>query len=140
MIAEWIYDGKPLTGTEPFIQEYRAFVYVIINLKDGRKYFGKKRLQFTSHKKRKGRKHRIKVVKESDWISYWGSSDQLKVDIERFGANCFRREIIRFCRSLSESNYYELREQMINDVLLHPDKFYNAYVGGRISRKQLGIK
>jgi hypothetical protein len=56
------------------------------------------------------------------------------------GTENFSREIIRMCRSLSESNYYELREQMINDVLFKPEQYYNAYIGTRVSRKQLGVK
>lgn len=136
----WTYNGRCIDGTNEHVFGARAFVYVVTNLQDGRQYFGKKRLQFVSHKRKKGRRNRIKVVKISDWESYWGSNDQLKADIQRLGEDQFRREILRFCRSLSESNYYELKYQMDNDVLLHPDKFYNSYVGGRISRKQLGIK
>lgn len=137
---QWIYDGKPVTGTEPFFQDAKAFVYIIRNQKTGRSYIGKKRLQFTTHKRKRNRKTRIKVVKQSDWATYWGSSDELKSDIAKLGTKCFSREILRFCRSLSDANYHELREQMIKDVLLYPDLYYNAYVGSRISRKQLGIK
>lgn len=139
-MTEWIYDGKPFTGTEEFLKEFRAFVYVIRNEKSGKCYYGKKRLHFTTHKKLRHRKNRIKVLKESDWRNYWGSSSELLAEIQGLGTHCFNREILRFCRRLSESSYYELKYQMENDVLLYPDRYYNAYVGGRISRKQLGIK
>lgn len=134
----WLYNGFVLDET--MLTDFVAFVYRITNLKDGRVYIGKKRLKFTSHKKLKSRKRRIKVVKESDWREYWGSSEELQQDVSSLGEENFKREILRLCKSLSESNYYELREQMVNDVLLKPDLYYNAYCGGRISRRQLGVK
>ena len=139
-MGQWIYDGKFLEGSEDFLGQYKAFVYVITNLQSGKCYYGKKRLHFISHKKRQRRKNRIKVVRASDWLQYWGSSDHLQADIDRYGQDNFQREIVRFCRTLSESNYYELKYQMEHDVLLHPDKYYNEYVGGRISRRQMGVK
>ena len=139
-MTDWIYDGKPFEGDSEFLKDFTSFVYVIRDNETGKQYFGKKRLLFVRHKRSVRRKNRIKVIQESDWRNYWGSNDQLKLEIERRGTQCFTREILRFCRRLSESSYYELKFQMINDVLLHPDKFYNSYVGGRISRKQLGIK
>ena len=136
----WIYNGTPIDRTFELIQSSTAFVYSIRHLETGREYIGQKRLKFVSHKRKKGRVRRIKVVKESDWETYWSSSSKLKADVERFGEHKFVREILCFCRSLSETNYYELKFQMDKDVLLHPDKFYNEFVGKRISRKQLGVK
>jgi len=135
----WIYDGKNIDGTERFLTDYTSFVYRITNLEDNRVYFGKKRLHFIHHKRSVRRKNRIKIIKESDWKDYWGSNDNLKEDIKRLGEDKFLREILRFCRRLSEANYFELKYQMDNDVLFHPDRFYNSYIGTRVSRKQLGI-
>lgn len=135
---EWIYNGNPVSGIE--IVDFKAFVYCITNNTNGKRYFGKKRLQFVSHKRKIGRKNRIKTVKESDWKDYWGSSEKLLLDIKELGEDAFQRHILRFCKSLSESSYYELKFQMENDVLLKPEEFYNEYVGGRISRRQMGIR
>jgi hypothetical protein len=138
----WIYNGTDISSDVHIqaISESRAFVYCITNCLSNKRYFGKKRLFFTSHKRLKRRKNRIKVVVDSDWKEYWGSSDKLKADIEKFGKENFKREILRFCKSLSESSYYEIKYQLENDVLLYPDKFYNEYVGCRISRRQMGVK
>jgi hypothetical protein len=138
-MTDWIYDGNIVTDVQPYIEEgYKAFVYVILR-DDGKSYIGKKLLQFTTHRRRAS-KSRRKVIRESDWRDYWGSSSELQDDVARLGKDRFSRKIIRFCRTKSEASYYELREQAINDVLLKPDQYYNAYIGGRISRKQLGIK
>lgn len=134
----WLYHGTEVTDED--LEGFKAFVYVITNRHTGRMYIGKKRLQFTSRKRRQGRTNRVITKRESDWKTYFGSSDELKSDVAKLGQKNFRREIIRLCHTLSESNYYELREQMIHDVLLYPTKFYNSYVGSRISRKQMGIK
>ena len=137
-MTPWIYDGREITDED--LDGYKCFVYCITNLVDGRKYIGKKRLQFMSRKKVRGHKRKTRHYRQSDWRTYWGSSTELQSDISRLGTEAFSREIIRLCRTLSESNYYELREQMVNDVLFHPDKYYNSYIGTRVSRKQLGIK
>ena len=134
----WYYNGKEVT--DETLEGYVAFVYVITNLLDGRHYIGKKRTRFMSRKNVKSHKRKIKTYRKSDWQEYYGSSDELKSDVAHLGAENFSRIIIRLCRSLSEANYYELREQMVNDVLLKPQLYYNAYIGTRVSRKQLGVK
>lgn len=112
-----------------------GFVYCITNLKDGRAYIGKKLLWFKGHKRVKGRKRRI--LKESDWRTYNGSSLELQTDIEKLGEKNFKFEILRFCKSKGECSYYEAKFQLEQDVLLHPEKFYNSYVGCRIHRKHV---
>src|SRR5277367_2603450 len=94
---------------EAILKDYRSFVYRITNRIDGRVYYGKKRLQFTRHKRLKGRKNRIKVVTDSDWKDYWGSNEELKADVIRLGEDNFTREIVRLCKTLSEASYYELK-------------------------------
>lgn len=126
--------------TEPFLtapEEYLGFVYLITNLKTGRKYIGQKKFTFAKTKTVKGKKKKFRT--ESDWQLYYGSNPQLQEDVKALGAEHFLREILFLCKRKSEMNYIELREQMIADAIMKPLEFYNAYVGGRISRKQLGI-
>ena len=126
-------------------QDAIGFVYVISNLIDGRKYYGKKILKFkktsvrtvkiksTGLKKKK--KTRTQV--DSDWRDYYGSSDELKADIEKLGEENFKREIIRFCSSLTELGYYEAKIQFETDCLLNPSKFYNRWIMVRVRSAHL---
>ena len=36
-----------------------------------------------------------------------------------------------------EMSYLEMREQMVRDVLLKPNEYYNAFVGGKIHRNHV---
>lgn len=131
-MTDWTYNNEPLTEIP---EGYIGFVYLITNTVTNRKYIGKKNLFFSKTKQVKGKKKKYKA--ESDWKTYFGSNEELKNHVNIFGEDKFRREIIRFCKSKSEMNYYELREQMVNDVLLKENEYYNSYVGTRINRKQM---
>lgn len=129
----WLYNGKVFTSED--IQDNLGFVYVITNLKTSRMYIGQKKF-YKSKTFQKNGKRRRKMV-ESDWKDYYGSSQTLQEDVKAIGPELFYRNIIHLCKSKGEMNYLELREQVINDVLLN-DLFYNDYVGSRIHRKHLG--
>src|SRR5665213_568029 len=132
---EWTFLGRPIT--EDMLEGQIGFVYVIENLFNNRKYIGKKLLRFSKTKQVKGKKKKIKV--DSDWKEYFGSSEELKKDVENLGEENFKREILGFYRTKGLCSYYELKNQLQFDVLLHPDKYYNSYVGGRIHRSHLKI-
>ena len=91
-------------------------------------YIGSK--QFYSHttKRLPGRKNRKHTVKESDLQSYYGSCDELTADIERFGVDCFSREILMICNSKFELHYHEAKTQFDHEVLLKPDVYYNRNI------------
>ena len=136
-MRNWLYKGKAIQPGE--LEGKKAFVYLITNKKTGRKYYGKKRLQFTRTRKKPGKIRRTKTVKESNWRDYWGSSKELLADIEKYGEASFIREIVRICTTLGEASYYEAKLQFQHDVILYPDKFYNTFVGCRIHAKHLKI-
>lgn len=132
----WLYNGKEFEET--LIQNYYGFVYEIEHLETGKKYIGKK--FFWSSKilnKTKTRKRRKRVLVESDWKEYYGSSELLKKDIQEMGADKFRRTILYLCKSKGECAYMELYEQMVRQVLLKPNEYYNSYVGTRIHRNHV---
>jgi len=115
-----------------------GFVYQITNLKDGRKYIGQKKfLSRRSKKPLKGKKRRRITVVDSDWQDYWGSNKELQKDIEILGKENFSRVILYLAPSKAMMNYVELYHQVVTHSLLEPTRYYNEYVGGRISRKQL---
>jgi hypothetical protein len=132
----WIYDNEEFTSS--MIGDHIGFVYEITDLDNGMKYIGKKK--FWSKVTRpplKGQKRKRKSVKESDWMDYHGSSEQVKSLVEEHGRNRFKREILRLCNSLGEMNYFEMWHQMDRHVLLKPDQYYNAWVMGKIHRNHL---
>lgn len=128
----WLYNE--IEFTSEMIDDNVAFTYLITNLSTNKKYIGKK--LFTSSKSYQKNNKKKKKRVESNWKSYYGSSEDLKNDVAKYGKENFKREILRLCKSKSEANYYELREQMVQDVLLKPD-YYNSFVGTRINKKHL---
>lgn len=132
----WLYEGKPFSSDD--IDGNAGFVYEITDTLNGKKYIGKKKLSSTrTLKPLKGQKRKRRIVSESDWESYYGSSEEVKALVEEFGTQRFTRKILRLCKTTAETSYYELKEQVMNDVLLKPDEYYNAFVGGKIHRNHL---
>ena len=123
----WLFNGVEQTIVP---EGFQGFVYCITNLLDGRRYFGKKNYWFAKTKTVKGKKKRIKV--ESDWQDYYGSSEELKADIERLGAENFSREILHQCKTKGMLSYMELKLQMLYEVLERPTEFYNRQIHCRI--------
>jgi len=142
--TDWIYENVPATEINPLCC---GFVYCIENLIDGRQYIGKKKVFFqkTSQKTvtlKSGikKKKKIRSQVESDWREYYGSSDELKADVQKLGVQNFRRTILKYCFSLSELTYCEAAEQFSREVLLHPDRFYNKWIMCRIRSDHLNKK
>jgi hypothetical protein len=132
----WVYEGKPFSSDD--IDGNAGFVYEITDTLNGKKYIGKKKLSSTrTLKPLKGQKRKRRVVSESDWESYYGSSEEVKALLEEFGPDRFCRKVLRLCKTTAEMSYFELKEQIENDVLLKPDEYYNAFVGARINRSHL---
>lgn len=126
----WLYNKEPFEESG----EWTSFVYLITNLTNDKKYIGKKGFTFSKTKQVKGKKKRIKV--ESDWKTYYGSSDDLKADVEKLGEKVFRREILRLCKSKGEASYFEAKMQFENNVL-ETDGWYNSHIMLRVHKKHL---
>ncbi len=132
----WTYEGKLFSSED--IDGHAGFVYEITDTLNGKKYIGKKKLSSTrTLKPLKGQKRKRKVVSESDWMDYYGSSEEVKALVEEFGPERFQRKILRLCKTTAEMSYYEMKEQVERDVLLKPDEYYNAFVGGKVHRNHL---
>lgn len=129
----WIYKGN--TFREEDVGKTLGYVYLITNKIDGRKYIGKKLFWFSKTKVVKGKKKKEKAL--SDWQKYWSSSEELQSDVKSLGESNFTREILHLCSSKGEMSYLEMKEQIINDVLLKPNEWYNAFVGGKIHRNHV---
>jgi hypothetical protein len=115
-----------------------GFVYLITNLVTGRKYIGKKLAKFskTTYKvvklkngNKKKKKIRSKI--DSDWLTYYGSNDELNKDIQTLGQENFKREILYYCNSKAQCSYIEAREQFRHQVL-ESDAYYNGQISVRV--------
>jgi hypothetical protein len=132
---QWIYRNEPVIELPT---DCAGFVYLITNTENGRMYVGKKLSRFKTtrykmHTQKNGKKVRKKIrgAVASDWMDYYGSSDQLTRDIETLGRDRFRREILYYCRSKAELNYVEAREQFARKVL-ESDQYYNGHIRVRV--------
>ena len=82
----WSHKGEIV---EELPKDCEAFVYLITNTMNGMMYVGKKLAKFkTTKKPLKGKKNKRRGTKESDWKTYWGSSEKLAADIEKFCPFC----------------------------------------------------
>jgi len=129
---DWTYLGKDITELP---EDCVGFVYEITNTIDGRKYIGKKLAKFKrSRAPLKGRRNRRRYKVESDWQDYYGSSDDLTIDVNKLGKDKFTREILFYCKSKSELSYVEAREQFARKVLETKD-YYNGHIRVRVHGK-----
>ncbi len=129
----WLYRNEAFTESE--IGSYVGFVYKITNVSQARHYIGKKLFWFSRTKLVKGKKKKVKMP--SDWPIYWSSSLELQLDVVKLGESNFTREILHLCVSKGDCNYLEMKEQIMNDVLLKPNEWYNGFVGGKIHRNHV---
>ena len=128
----WTYQGKEITNLP---EEVVGFVYEITNNTNGRKYIGKKLARFKrSRPPLKGRKNKRRYKVNSDWQDYYGSSDDLTMDVNKIGKDKFSREILFFCFSKAELSYIEAREQFARKVL-ESDQYYNGHIRVRVHGK-----
>jgi hypothetical protein len=138
-LPEW--ENMP---SEKEIKENAGFVYKITHLETGRYYIGKK--MFTAARTRElakrdkegkvikdEKKKKVKDRVESDWKTYWGSSQSLQYDLQKYGHTAYKREIIQLAPTKGTLSYYELQHQMAHDVLRDPLS-YNGIVNVRLSR------
>ena len=128
----WLYQGKDVNELP---EDCVGFVYQITNTTNGRMYIGKKLAKFKrSRRPLKGRKNKRRYKVDSDWQDYYGSSDELTIDIKKLGKENFKREILFYCNSKAVMSYVEAREQFARKVLESND-YYNGHIRVRVHGK-----
>lgn len=137
----WTYKGEPV---EEIDEKYTGFVYIITNTVTGKAYIGKKLSKFSKTnvktvtlKNGTKKKKKIRSKIDSDWKTYWSSSKEVQDDVKTLGEDKFTREILMFCLSKGTASYFEAKLQMQNEVLEHPDKWYNGIVNCRVHRSHI---
>lgn len=135
MAINWVYKEKDFL--EDDIEDNYGFVYLITNLKTGKKYIGKKFFYSSKTKTLKGKKKRYKV--SSDWQTYYGSNKELQNDVILHGTENFKREILYLCKSKGECSYFEAKEQFSRQVL-ESEEYYNTWIMVRVRKNHLKVK
>jgi len=142
----WLYKDKQINELidmpepQPF-----GFIYEVTHLPTGRKYLGKKQLISVQNKplgkkelalltdKRASKKK--KVVKESDWKTYYGSNPEIKQLIKDRKQDEFSREILIFVPTKKLLTYYENKFLFINEVIEPHTNYINDNIEGRYFKK-----
>ena len=126
-LGHWLLAENVTISNDTF-----GFIYEITNTANSKKYIGKKQCKSKLKRKPlKGKKRKRIDIKESDWKSYTSSSEKLNADIERLGKQNFEFKIIRACSCKWELAYFEIKEQLLHNVLLRDD-YYNGIINVRI--------
>lgn len=128
-----------------------GFVYSIIHKPTNKTYIGKKILQNTSKVKlgKKelkelegvvGRRPVYKLaVKESNWKTYWGSNKHMKELYETEPKENFNRQILICAPTKKLLTYYELKYQILYEVLEKPDEYFNDNILGKFFTRDFEI-
>jgi len=130
----WLYEGREFT--EDPSDDKIGFVYLIKNLKTGKSYIGKKLFVSTRTKTIKGKRKKVKT--DSGWKDYFGSNAVLIEDVKALGAENFKREILKLCKSKGTCNYWEMKYQIQYEVLERTD-FYNDWIMVKVHRSHIKV-
>jgi hypothetical protein len=131
---QWHFESKPFThedALQKIDEGYIGFVYEITDNTTSKKYIGKK-LLIGKRKLAplKGQKRKRTKMIESDWQTYFGSSELVQRLVEERPQD-FSREILFLCKTKGELSYVEAREQFAREVLLSDD-YHNNFIGCKI--------
>jgi len=108
------------------INKHQAFVYEIHNIKLNLRYIGKKNIWSTTSKPPlKGRVNRRKTTKESNWKTYFSSSDTVK----QWNIQDCKCTILIPCELKGQATFHEIRLLWLNDVLNPDNNFVNKAIG-----------
>ncbi len=140
----WTFKGKPFESdmlykektdkkgnvTIDLNKEIFSFIYLITDNKNNKKYIGQK--MFTTKKPVTKNKITKKVTVESDWKTYYSSSDILKQLVKNEGTKDIKREIIYICFSKGQANYLETKLQIELGCLENSNQWYNGIVNCKV--------
>lgn len=126
-MSHWLYKRESLIETP---EKYFGFVYLITNLKSGKKYIGRKYFGTTRRVKVAGKKRRKVIRKDSNWREYTGSSKTLNIDIKKLGKKSFKFEILILGETKGQVNYLEENLHHRFHVSIKKE-YYNDCIGPR---------
>jgi hypothetical protein len=147
----WIYRKKEMETISDFPDNTHGFVYRIVHIPTGKAYIGKKILQNTTKVKlgKKelkelegivGRRPSYKMsVKESNWKTYWGSNKHMKELYETEPKENFKRSILICAPTKKLLTYYELKYQILYEVLEKPEEYFNDNILGKFFTRDFDV-
>lgn len=108
----------------------RGFIYLIVNKTNKKLYIGKKKTISETKVAVAGSLRKKKVVKPSNWRTYYGSCKELTADISKIGSHNFDRYILGAYDELHTVNYGEAELQFLLKVLDEGGEFefYNKNI------------
>ena len=115
----WMWRGEPFTDPSGWY----GMVYLIVDRGRGMQYIGRK--FFRRRVKRPGKRARSA---DSDWRTYYGSSDVLKEEVKRRGTGDFERYVLSLHKTRGSVNYHEMKELFTRNVLAD-NRYYNETIG-----------
>lgn len=153
----WIYNNKEIESIEDFPENTFGFIYEITHLPTGKKYIGKKQLYSERNiklgkkesellkeerklEKKKGKTpSKKKVVKESDWKTYYGSHQEIKELVKNGKKEDFKREILQMVFSKKLLTYFEMKYLLLKEVIEPGSNYINDNVSGHFFRKDFMV-
>ena len=128
-MSEWI--GMPDNLNESL---HHSIIYRTTNLITNKKYIGKKLLWTTTKRPPlKGYKRKRLITKPSDYLTYYGSSEELKTEILLIGKENYKREVLEVCSCKWEASFLELMWQLKENVII-TDNYHNGILNLRIPK------
>lgn len=121
------------------INDWYGYIYMTVDLKENWSYIGKKNFFLKQNKKlgkkeiaalptARGRKPSTKeVITESDWKTYYGSSETIKALPDK---NKLKRYLLRLCKTKTELTYWETKYLFQYEVLEN-ERFINNTILGK---------
>jgi len=149
----WTYKTKPVTEISDMPEGTYGFIYEDTHIPSGKKYIGRKVLYFERNvrlgkkalealkEERKILKLRgktplkKKVIKESDWKTYFGSQKEIMELVKNGTEEDFKREIIEYVATKKLLTYFECKHLFIKEVLENRDNYINDNILGKFFRK-----
>src|SRR5574343_111863 len=136
LMSDWLFEGSPITD-ERIPEKAVAFLYMITHVETGRWYIGRKnifRKVTKTIKTKAGIPRKKRSLVDSDWRSYWSSSDYLKDLVKEEGEDKFKREILLFVETAAATIYGEEALLYITGSMFDP-LCINGHIRTKIMKK-----
>jgi hypothetical protein len=131
----WFYKGEEVTDIAQLPENTFGFIYEITHISSGKKYIGKKQLMsYRTLPPLKGEKKKRKVVKESDWKTYYGSHSEVKALVKEAKED-FSREILQFVTTKKQLTYWENKWLFCKGVIEPDSEYFNDNIESRYFKR-----